>query len=131
MPQFIIDQEVTTQGPQVEVTITPTQPLSIGRHRFRLLVADDAGNQSRPDEVEVIVADQDAPTAVLTAPRIVGFGRSFNLSAENSFDVGGGRIVRYAWTYLGPPLIIEPRPPIEPTPRPEPIPSPGPRPPIA
>jgi hypothetical protein len=26
------------------------------------------------------------------------------LSAERSFDAGGGRIVRYAWTYLGPPV---------------------------
>jgi hypothetical protein len=58
--------------------------------------------------VEVIVADQDAPTAVLNVPSIVGFGRSFNMSGERSFDVGGGRIVRYAWTYLGPSPVVTP-----------------------
>jgi hypothetical protein len=51
---------------------------------------------------EVIVADQDAPTAILTAPRVVGFGHSFTMSAERPFDSGGGKIVRYVWTYLGP-----------------------------
>jgi hypothetical protein len=111
MAKFIINQEVTTDVPVVEVTVAPDSPLPLGRQRFRVVVTDDAGNQSKPDEVEVIVADQDAPTAVLTVPSIVGFGRSFNMSAERSFDAGGGKIVRYAWTYLGPSLIvIDPRP---------------------
>ena len=102
MAEFIVSKEVTTDVPIIEVTVTPDKPLPIGRQRFRLVVTDDSNNQSKPDEVEVIVADQDAPTAVLTVPRVVGFGRSFNISAEKSFDVGGGKIVRYAWTYLGP-----------------------------
>jgi hypothetical protein len=88
----------------VEVTIGPNNPLKLGRHRFRLIVIDNAepANRSAPDEVEVLVADQDAPTAVLKAPRLVGFGRSFELDGSASFDVGGGRVTRYLWTYLGP-----------------------------
>jgi hypothetical protein len=105
MAEFVVNQDVVTDVPTVEVTIGPTNPLKLGRHRFRLIVLDDAGNKSAPDEVEVIVADQDAPTAVLRAPRLVGFGRSFELDGTASFDVGGGRIVRYAWTYLGPAII--------------------------
>jgi hypothetical protein len=86
----------------VEVTITANRPLALGRHRFRLIVVDDAGNRSAPDEVTIIVADRDNPTAVLRAPSPVAFGRSFNLDGSASFDAGGGRVVQYVWTYLGP-----------------------------
>ena len=79
--------------------------MALGRQRFRLIVVDDAGLESQPDEVVVIVADQDAPTAVLRGPRITGFGRSFDLDGSASQDAGGGRIVQYVWTYLGPDQI--------------------------
>jgi hypothetical protein len=102
MPQFIINQEMVTDGPTIEVTATPDKPIPRGRQRFRLVVTDDSGNVSRADEVVIIVADQDIPTAVLTAPTTVAFGRSFNLSGERSVDTGGGKIVRFAWTYVGP-----------------------------
>ena len=102
MAEFVVNQDVVTDAPSVEVTIAAANPLPIGRQRFRLIVTDDAGNTSRPDEVVIIIADQDAPTAVLAGPRIAGFGRSFELDGSRSFDVGGGRIVRYTWTYLGP-----------------------------
>lgn len=102
MAEFTIGTEVVTDTPTVEVTVTPSAPLPLGRQIFRLVVTDDSGNVSRPDEVIVIIADQDAPTAVLRAPRIVGSGRSFELDGSASFDVGGGRVVRYAWTYAGP-----------------------------
>ena len=102
MAQFVINQPVTTDTSSVEVTVSPDRPIAVGRQRFQLVVADDSGNASKPDVVEVIVADQDAPTAVLTLPRVVGFGHSFTMSAERSFDTGGGKIVRYTWTYLGP-----------------------------
>ena len=78
--------------------------MGIGRQRFRLIVVDDAGLRSAPDEITVIVADQDAPTAVLRGPRITAFGRSFNLDGSASQDIGG-RIVQYVWTYLGPEQI--------------------------
>ena len=105
MAEFIINTDVVTNEPTVEVTVTPNRPIAIGRHRFRLIVTDDAGNRSAADEITVIVADQDAPTAVLRGPRIAGFNRSFDLDGSASFDVGGGRIVQYVWTYLGPDQI--------------------------
>ena len=105
MAEFVINTDVVTDAPRVEVTVTPQRPLALGRQRFRLIVVDDAGNRSAPDEVVVIVADQDAPTAVVRGPRISGFGRSFELDGSASFDVGGGQVVQYVWTYLGPDRI--------------------------
>ena len=101
MAEFIINQEVRTETPTVEVTISPNNPLPLGRHTFRLVVVDDSGNSSIPDDVVVIVADQENPTAVLSAPRTAAFGRSFLLNGERSFDAGGGRITTFLWTYLG------------------------------
>ena len=105
MAVFVINTDIKTETPTIEVTLNPDRPLPLGRHRFRLVVVDDSNNSSRPDEVEVIVADQGAPTAVLGVPRIVAFGTSFNLDGTRSFDVGGGRIASYTWTYLGPSTI--------------------------
>ena len=102
MAEFTVGTEVSTETPLVEVTVTPNNPMPIGRQLFRLVVVDDSGNVSRPDQVEVIVADQDAPTAVIRGPRVVGTGRSFELDGSASFDVGGGKVVKYVWTYLGP-----------------------------
>jgi len=102
MATFIVNQDVKTDQPLVEVTIAAANPLPLGRHRFRLTVTDDSGNTSAPDEVELIVADQSAPTAVLSVPKVVAFGKSFNLDGSRSFDVGGGKIVAWDWVYLGP-----------------------------
>ena len=49
----------------------------------------------------VIVADTEAPTAVLNAPRSVSLGQSFMLDGTRSFDLGGGQVTTYLWTYLG------------------------------
>ncbi len=103
MAEFIINQEVKTDTPTVEVTLSPDRPLPLGRHTFRLVVVDDSGNSSIPDDVIVIVADTQNPTAVLAAPRSVAFGTSFNLDGTRSFDAGGGQVVTYLWTYLGQP----------------------------
>lgn len=105
MAVFVINTDIKTDTPTIEVTLSPERPLPIGRHRFRLVVVDDSNNNSAPDEVEVIIADQGAPTAVLGVPRIVPFGTSFNLDGTRSFDVGGGRIASFTWTYLGPSTI--------------------------
>ena len=91
MAEFIINQEVKTDTPPWKSPCPPTSPLPLGRHTFRLVVVDDSGNTSIPDEVIVIVADAENPTAVLNAPRSVGFGASFNLDGSKSFDAGGGR----------------------------------------
>jgi hypothetical protein len=100
MAEFTPGVAIETAEPLIEVTVSRTNPLRIGRHRFRLVVVDDSGNQSLPDEVDVIVADQENPTAVLQAPRQVGFGQSFELSGAQSSDVGGGQIVRFIWTLI-------------------------------
>jgi hypothetical protein len=105
MAEFVINADVVTEEPRVEVTITRERPLALGRQRFRLIVVDSGGLRSQPDEIVVIVADQDAPTAVLRGPRITGFGLSFDLDGSASQDTGGGRIVQYVWTYLGPEQI--------------------------
>jgi len=101
MAEFVINADVVTDQPTVEVTLSPAKPLPLGRHQFRLIVVDNAGNKSIGDVREVLVADQDNPTAVLGAPTVVGFGRSFPLDGSRSFDVGGGKVVQYVWTYLG------------------------------
>jgi hypothetical protein len=105
MAEFVINTDVVTTEPRVEVTVSPNNPIALGRQRFRLIVTDTAGNRSAADEVIVIVADQENPTAVLRAPRITPFGRSFDLDGSASFDVGGGRVAQYIWTYLGPERI--------------------------
>jgi hypothetical protein len=103
MAEFRINEPINTDAPTIEVTITERNRLPIGRQRFRLIVTDEAGNVSRPDEVDVVIADVDAPTAVVRAvPNPVGFGRSFELDGRKSVDAPPGRIVRYTWTYLGP-----------------------------
>ena len=102
MAEFAVNTDVATETPTVEVTVSPDRPMSLGRQRFRLIVIDDAGNKSAADEVTIIVADQEAPTAVIRAPRVVAQGASFTLDGSASFDTGGGRVVRYVWTYLGP-----------------------------
>ncbi|HEX4947618.1 MAG TPA: hypothetical protein VFZ34_13190 [Blastocatellia bacterium] len=98
MADFKVGVDVATATPEVEVTVTPNTPLSIGRHVFTLRVVDDSGNESLPVEFTVIVADRERPTAVLTGPTVVAFGTSFTLSGKESFDQGGGRIVRYIFT---------------------------------
>ncbi len=102
MANFVIGTDISTETPTIEVTVDPSKPLPIGRQRFRLVVVDDSGNVSQGDEVDVIVADQTAPTAVLGAPRVVASGSSFKLDGSKSFDAGGGRVVKYVWTYVGP-----------------------------
>ena len=102
MAEFVIGKDISTDKPTIEVTINKDTPLSVGRQRFRLVVVDDSGNVSKADELVVIVADTDAPTAVLGAPSVVGVGASFDLDGSRSFDVGGGKVVKYMWTYVGP-----------------------------
>jgi hypothetical protein len=106
MANFVINTDIATDTPTIEVTVSTDSPLPLGRQRFRLVVVDDSGNKSIPDEIIVIVADQGAPTAVLSAPQTVASGTSFNLDGSKSFDVGGGKVVQWVWTWLGPANII-------------------------
>ncbi|MBL8702372.1 MAG: hypothetical protein JNK67_28565 [Alphaproteobacteria bacterium] len=102
MARFTVNAPVETDQPTIAVDQDPAAPLVVGRHRFRLEVVDDSGNRSLPDEVVVIVADTERPTAVLRAPASVSAGRAFTLDGSRSFDVGGGKVKQYVFTYLGP-----------------------------
>jgi hypothetical protein len=104
MAEFVINKDITTTTPTIEVTLSPDKPLPLGRQRFQLIVVDDSGNKSGADVVEVIIADTTAPTAVLNAPKTAPFGTSFTLDGTKSFDAGGGKVVQYVWTYLGGPV---------------------------
>ena len=105
MAEFAINADIVTKESTIEVTVNAAKPMPLGRHRFRLIVVDDSGNKSIPDEVEVVIADQENPTAILGAPKIVPLGKSFPLDGGKSFDVGGGTVTQYVWTYLGPVLL--------------------------
>jgi hypothetical protein len=103
MAEFILNTEITTEVPTVEVTVSRATLLRVGLHRFQLIVRDDSNNDSLPETVEIRVFDNERPTAVLTGPPGgAAFGSSFQLSGANSTDLGGGRITQYRWTYLGP-----------------------------
>lgn len=99
MAEFKPNTPIETNDPKIEVTLAGA-PLKPGRHRFRLVVIDDSGNASAPDEVSVIVRDSTNPTAVLDAPKEVPFGENFALSGERSTDAGGGSVARYVWTLV-------------------------------
>lgn len=101
MAEFTLGTEVVTTDPTVEVTVNPEAPLPVGRQTFQLVVVDDSGNVSAADRVVIIIADQSAPTAVLAAPEVVPSGSSFTLDGRRSFDVGGGRVVEFRWTWVG------------------------------
>ena len=100
MAKFVTGQEVRTNTSSVEVTIDPSNPLPPGRHRFQLIVEDDAGNQSEPAMVDIIVVDQSKPTAVIDAPNSVATGASFSLSGARSFDLPPVKIKSYRWVQL-------------------------------
>jgi hypothetical protein len=87
MPEFRTGQPVQTETPDVEVTVTPSAPLPVGRHRFQLVVEDDSGNSSQPAIAEVIVRDNQKPTAVLDAPQVV---QPFNSMRIHVFDCQSG-----------------------------------------
>src|SRR5688572_8960859 len=109
MANFVLNTPIETDVPTIEVTLSATNGLALGRHRFQLVVVDDSNNESAADVVEVRVIDSQRPTADITGPDSVPFGTSFPLSGVRSSDVGGGRIVRYRWTYIGAaPVIVGP-----------------------
>lgn len=100
MAIFALGTPQTTSDPQIEVTVDPANPLSVGVHRFQLVVVDEAGNSSAPSVVEVIIKDMTAPTAVLDAPAVVAWGQNFNLSGARSTDNGPDKITQYIWSLV-------------------------------
>lgn len=94
-----LNQAFGTLEPTYLVPQPSGRPLAIGRHRFQLVVNDNAGNSSQPSTVEVIVVDNIPPTAVLDAPRTIAVGAAVQLSGARSTEVGGA-ITQYVWTHL-------------------------------
>lgn len=91
-----LNQPVVTEAASYVVPQPAGNALAIGRHRFRLVVTDDSGNQSQPADRQVLVVDNIAPTAVLEAPKQVLQLQPFQLSGASSRD-SGGRVVRFEW----------------------------------
>ena len=82
------------------IVVNPTSPLKVGSYTFQLEVLDDSGNRSKPVQARLFIADAEAPTAIISAPRSVPFATDFTLSGIESSDVGGGTIARYIWTLV-------------------------------
>jgi hypothetical protein len=100
MAKFVLSTPVEGTDPTIEVTVDPNTPLPIGQHKFQLVVVDESGNQSLPATVDVVVKDSQNPTAVLTAPSQVEYGKSFTLDGHTSSDVPPGKVVKFIWTLL-------------------------------
>ena len=101
MAKLEINVPFETDQPVIVMEVDPAKPLARGRHLFQLEVTDDSGNVSAPDQIVVIVADRERPTAVLNGPQVADIGKEFPLNGEKSFDIGGS-IKSYRFTYLGP-----------------------------
>jgi hypothetical protein len=108
MVTFTKGVPITVVQPSVSVDNTGPSTLPIGSHRFRLVVTDDAGNQSDGAFVDIIITDAGRPTAVIDVldergNRVVDFkissGKTFALSGGRSTDVGG-QVVSYSWTLM-------------------------------
>jgi hypothetical protein len=108
MPEFRPNQPIVQPDPVVRVEVTRTSPLPVGANRFRLVVVDDAGNESDPTFLDVVVRDSVRPTAVLDVVNadgarvdpVVAQGQSFILSGARSSDVAPGKVVEYRFTLV-------------------------------
>ena len=107
MPKITSDQlnvneaiEAAAPDATLIIVINPAAPLKIGTYTFQLEALDQDGNRSKPALAKVVIADTQAPTAIISAPRSVPFGQDFTLSGVESSDVGGGQITRYVWTLI-------------------------------
>lgn len=109
MANFVINKDIPTSTPTIEVTLNAENALPLGTHRFQLVVVDETLNRSSAAVVEIVVIDTAVPTASLTVTnldggpiKVVPFSQAFKLDGSRSFDSGGGKITQYIWTYLGP-----------------------------
>lgn len=112
MAKFIPGQttEVSADEPKLDVLVDAQNPLKVGKHVFQLIVTDDAGNESEPATVTIIVLDRERPTAVIDVVNAAGeristpsveipLGQRFQLLADRSSDIGG--VVRgFKWTLM-------------------------------
>ena len=70
MAKFVRGKPVETDAP----TVVVDAGLPPGRHRFQLVVVDDAGNRSAPAAVDVVVGPRPGPSGLI--------GRLFGRRAE-------------------------------------------------
>lgn len=96
-----VNQEISAAAPDslLSITVNEQNPLPTGVYEFQLVVTDDSGNNSNPTTVRIVIADDQAPTAVIDAPDRVGFAKDFALSGKRSVDVGG-RLTKFIWTLI-------------------------------
>ena len=94
MATFKPNSDISVQAaePKLDVVATATNPLKVGKHVFRLVVRDDAGNDSDPALVTIIVVDTERPTAVVDVMLATG---------ERSADIGG-KVALWQWELLQP-----------------------------
>lgn len=104
-PDIQVNQPISAAAPDATliIDVDPAKPLRIGTYVFQLQVADESGNVSPAVQVKLNVIDESLPTAVITAPDKVPFGKGFTLSGEKSFDTGGGKISKFVWTLISAP----------------------------
>lgn len=93
--------EAAAPDSSLVIVMDATNPMKVGGYTFQLEVLDDSGNRSKPFQVRLVIADTQAPTAVIGGPKSVPFGTDFILSGADSSDVGGGVVARYVWTLIG------------------------------
>ncbi|HTU67544.1 MAG TPA: hypothetical protein VMF52_16460 [Steroidobacteraceae bacterium] len=112
MAKFIPGQttEVKAEEPTLDVVVEANSPLKVGKYVFRLVVTDDAGNESEAADVVIVVTDKNRPTAVIDVITVTGeriskptveipFGQRFQLTADRSTDIGGV-VKSYRWQLL-------------------------------
>lgn len=100
MAVFTVGKEIATNEPTISFDIDAAAPLPKGVHVFQLVVVDDDGLLSDPVQVQVTVADDRKPTAVLAAPATVQLGQGFILDGSKSTDAAPGKVVEYHWTWM-------------------------------
>jgi hypothetical protein len=96
-----VNQGISAAAPDSLLTINvdPQNPLLTGTYEFQLVVTDDSGNNSKPATVKIVIADTQAPTAIIDAPNSVEFAKDFVLSGARSLDVGG-KLSQFVWTLI-------------------------------
>lgn len=108
MAEFKTNVPVVQKDPVVTVEVNEREPFPAGPLRFRLVVVDEAGNESDPSFLDVIVRDSEKPTAVIDVVNaegkvlepVVSVGASFILSGSRSSDVPPGKVKEYRFTLL-------------------------------
>ena len=95
--------EVTRNQPSLLVAASST-PVPVGAQNYQLVVEDGSGNRSAAVELQLMVKDTVAPSAMLAvfdsngqSITQIDQGQTFTLSGQHSSDANGGVIAQYHW----------------------------------